>query len=192
MSEKQKEFIKNKVAKNGRHLVWIYAPAYTDGRKLDSNRVLEIVGMKLEKMTSPGKPEIEVKNPDFPAVRFRIGSSAQPLFAIKDESAIAVGYFKDSNDVALAYKNLGDCTSWYCSLPLRNGDLMREIFRRSGAHIYNDKGDVIYTGGGLLCVHTRTGGKRDISLRNGKIIEVELPANSTTLFDNDTGRIVLK
>jgi hypothetical protein len=94
--------------------------------------------------------------------------------------------------LAIASKNNGSWTSVFCSLPLQNENIMREIFKNAGCHIYEENGDAIHIGGGILVVHTLAGGQRNIKLLNGKEINTELKPKSTAIFDNETGEELLK
>ncbi len=49
----------------------------------------------------------------------------------------------------------------------------------AGAHLYGPPGDVIHAGGGILCVHTARGGERDLLLKNGRRLRVQLAPRST-------------
>lgn len=202
LSDDQRRFITDTIRKGGRTVVFIYAPGYTDGRTLDTGRMSDLVGMELQRADMSGRPSIVVNSASewtpksgllsTISTRFGIGAPVRPLFAVTDSSAKAVGHYEGTDQVALARKDLGDCTVWYCGLMLRNANLMREIFRSAGAHIYNEANDVTFAGSGLLVVHTKDGGRRMLALRNGSSLEVDLPEGSTTFFDIETGRKILE
>lgn len=61
-----------------------------------------------------------------------------------------------------------------------------------GKYRYNEQGDVIYSGNGILTVHTKEYGNRRITLRNGKQVVLTLAPRSTVLLDNQTGEILLQ
>jgi hypothetical protein len=191
LTDDQRSFIRDHVARDGRHLVWMYAPGYTDGQELNSEFVSEVVGMKLLKVTRLFAPKINTAYADLPALQYGLDTPVDPLFVIADESVVKIGNVENTDLPALAYKNLDASTSWFSSVPITHPDLWRYIFRKSGAHIYDDDGDVIHCGGGILCVHTKAGGKRKISLPSAETIEAELPPRSTTLFDVESGKILL-
>jgi len=191
LTPEQKKFIREHVARDGRHLVWLYAPGYTDGQTLNSQYISEVVGMKVRKAVWSSTPDVTVEYADAPRLQYGMETPVDPFFVIADESAVEIGNMGNADLVALAYRNLEASTSWFSSVPITHPDLWRYIFHKSGAHIYSDEGDVIHCGGGILCLHTKAGGKRKISLPNGKIIETELLPRSTTLFDVQTGTTLL-
>ncbi|MEN6372961.1 MAG: hypothetical protein ABFD64_13215 [Armatimonadota bacterium] len=201
LDEAKRNFIKNKVEKDGRTVVFLYAPGYTDGKTLDISRISALTGIKIKEIELSGAPKIVVddKSKWLPkcglyssiSTQFGLKEHLYPLFSIEDKGAQAVGYYKGTDYVALARKKLPHCTVWYSGLLLRDPDLMREIFRSGGAHIYDECNDVIFAGGGLLVVHTKNGGKRKLMLPNRKSFETKLQSPSTTYFDINTGEIVL-
>ena len=67
----------------------------------------------------------------------------------------------------------------------------RPILKQTATHLYTDHDDIIHTGGGLLLLHTKTGGPRLIRLRNGKTIQTTLPPNHSLLLNAETGEKLL-
>ena len=191
LAEAQRRYVAQQVARGGRHLIWLYVPGYCDGRRLSADYVSQTVGIVVEKTGLAGPPKIEVRTNGLPAVDFQIDRPVQPLLAVKDDAAASLGHYAGTRQVAFARKTLADGTAWFCGLPLRNPGLIREVFRQAGAHIYDEKDDVVYCGSGILCVHTETGGHRSLLLRNGKRMEVDLPPRSTTVLDSETGELLL-
>ena len=61
MKAEQKKFIKEKVAKNGRTIIWNYMPGITDGTVYNINFVSQNVEMKLENFNCVEKPKVEIK-----------------------------------------------------------------------------------------------------------------------------------
>ena len=74
---------------------------------------------------------------------------------------------------------------------LRQAALMRAIFRSAAVHIYDDQPDVLYSGGGILTVHTKEGGPRSLRLLDGKEVRLDLKPRSTVLLDNETGQVLI-
>ena len=187
LTAEQKKFIRENVARDGRHLVWMYAPGYTDGQKLSMEYVTEVIGMKLRRLSRSIPPQVNVEHANAPRLQYGMQTPVEPYFIIADESVQGIGNLENTGLVALAAKKFDASTSWFSSIPISHPELWRYIFQQSGAHIYSGNDDVIHCGGGILAVHTKAGGKRRISLPNGKTIETELLPRSTTLFDLDTG-----
>jgi hypothetical protein len=117
--------------------------------------------------------------------------SVNPFFTVTDKHAETLGLLEGTTKVAFARKTLPDFTSWFIALPPDDIDLWRNILRRTGAHIYVDNGDVIYSGNGILTLHTDHGGEREVKLRNGIVKKIYLKPYSTTLLDSNSGEILL-
>ena len=77
-------------------------------------------------------------------------------------------------------------------LPSTEPAVWRNIFRKAGANIYDEDGDIFYTGHNILSVHTVAGGEKNIHLKNGKSIHLRLSPISTTLMNPETGEVILK
>ena len=183
LSRAQRQVLRERAAAGARHLVWAYAPGYSDGERLCRRSMEELTGMSLERLEMPVPP----RAPGLSAPGCRVA----PLFAARDGHAETVSVFDGTGAPAVARKELPGHTAWFCSLPPVEPDLLRAIFRASGAHIYSDAGDVIFCGQGLLCAHTLAGGSRVITLRSGREVAAELEPRSTTFFDAETGARVL-
>ena len=193
MDEKTRRFIKEKVAANGRHIVWCYAPDAVSEAGADAEKITGITGITVERSDcanplaleiGPEKRVFDIKkrfSARYPLKRF------EPVFEVQDDGAEVIGRYAKTDAVALAKKAMPGWTSWYFGVPLFDADTLRAVFRESGAHIYGDGGDTFLVGSGLILVHTLTGGERCITLRNGKCINITLQPRSSVFLDAETG-----
>jgi predicted secreted protein len=110
------------------------------------------------------------------------------LVSITDKNAQSLGKLTGTENIVLARKNNPNFTSWYSTLPLHGPELMQKVLQEAGAHVYSSETtDVLFSGSGLLWIHTAEGGRRTIRLKNGEKMEITLPPKSTTLYNNQTG-----
>jgi hypothetical protein len=114
-----------------------------------------------------------------------------PLFSANESASETISSWAETGIAAVSRKECGSHTSWFCSLPPVGPGLLRRIFRESGAHIYDDHGDVLFGGGGMLCVHTLNGGPRNLVLLSGREVELHLPPRSTSILDAADGRFLI-
>lgn len=198
LSDDTIKFIRNAVMTPGRTIVWVYAPGYTDGTRLSVNRISAVVGIHIDYSTVNLPPQLLLREnslcPGFPETRINTiiqDAWTEPTFQVVDEQAEPLGYYGGSREVALARKTIENVDVWYCALPLRNASVMREIFRQGGCHIYNEKNDAMHASSKVFWIHTETGGRREIRLRNGQVITLNLPPWSTSIFDAETGTPLL-
>ena len=182
----QRNLIRTRVAQDGRHLFWSCAPGLIDGATLDAEGISGLIGIAVVSVkTSPAR--VVVRAAGAPACTFGFERAIEPLFAAHDAGATVLGKLQASEHAGLARKRLAGHTAWFSSVPLRDPNLLRYLLREAGVHIYNDQGDVVYVGNGMLLVHSASGGPRTLTLRNGQRIEAQLPAACTWVFDSETG-----
>jgi hypothetical protein len=181
----QKAFIRDRVACSARHLIFVYAPGYSDGSRLDAEHVSEVVGFGVEPAEAdPSRGAWRA------AGLFPLPAPLSPVFVVRDPAAEVIERFDGSCLPAVSRRRFADHDSWFCASPPTAPELLRSLFRESGAHIYGDAGDVVVAGWGLLLVHAVEPGSRSLLLRSGRRVEVPLAARSTTLLDDSTGAVV--
>jgi hypothetical protein len=78
------------------------------------------------------------------------------------------------------------------ALPSYDANLGKEVMRQTPAHRYTDGEDVVYAGGGLLVIVSSEGGKRQVTLRDGKTFVLEMGEGvSTRVLDSRSGEVLL-
>lgn len=188
----ERRFLQNKVAQQGRHLIWLAAPGFSDGQHLSESGVSATVGMQLVRVdTLPGhRPSILLDSIAGDSIVERGWGNIAPLWAVSDSQAIAYGHFRQGSSVALARKNFPNYTTWYASIPLIKAESWRFLLRETGAHGYTEQREIVYGGSGFLVLHTKSGGPTPLRLRNGQRLIVPLPQGpATVLLDAETGQI---
>jgi hypothetical protein len=58
MTDEQRRFVRDNVAQNGRHLIWNYAPAYTDGTRNNVELMRDATQLQIEKVGVEGQAQI--------------------------------------------------------------------------------------------------------------------------------------
>jgi hypothetical protein len=189
MTEKQREFIKNKVAGDGRTLIWNYLPGYTDGQKNRFKFVNEITGFEILPFADKEKPVVQIENT---TNEYKFEEAVNPMVVISDRNAEILAHLKNTNQTIVARKTFKNYVSVYSSLPLHNTDFFRKLLKDAGCHVYNENNDYTYANSGLIMIHTKEGGQRSILLRNGKEISLNILPFSTLLIDAESGNVLLK
>jgi hypothetical protein len=192
INESQKDYIKKTVASNDRVLLWNYMPGYLDGETSNIDYVSGLTGVKVERFDLSEAPKVKINCDEYPEELIEIKEKVTPLLQIVDKEAKTIGIYEGNNKAALVEKQLKSSSVIFSTIPLRNARVLKHIFKKAGVHIYSEEEDVILCGGGVLTVHTLEGGKRNIKLKSGKIVEIKLPSKSTTLFDSETGEVLIK
>jgi hypothetical protein len=195
--------LKALVDNNDRHIVWFYAPGYTDGKTLDVNRISQATGINITfgpdafpfPRVLPDSTIISGAKPYALKTYWgRPDTTLKPMFIPQDPSASIYARFSHDRSPALVKKSFDNHTSWYASFPVTDAATMRQIFKEAGAHLYTETtGDVIYAGNGLVLYHTKRGGEHKITFKNGQTVVLNLPETHATthLFDARTGSLLL-
>jgi len=68
---------------------------------------------------------------------------------------------------------------------------MKQLLQDTKAHIFSTDDVIVYSGSGLMSVHTKHGGIKNITLKNGKLVQLNMDENSTFILDNETGEVIL-
>ena len=189
----QQRYLREHVTAGGRTVVWYYAPGYSDGTTLSADHCTALTGFSVVPESTATAPEIMLTMPGDSARTYMAGKGAvSPLFAVDDPAAEVFGQYRASGHGAVARKVFHDHQAWYIAVPHTGEEPLRSILRSSGAHVYCQKGEIVYAGDGLLLIHTKSGGKHQITLRSGQIVTFDLPPGVHTLvLDPATGQPLL-
>jgi hypothetical protein len=189
LTTEQRTFIRDRVARDGRTLIWNYLPGYTDGTRNGLDLVQTLTGFHLSPLQAERAATVRLEDG---SAEYTFEGPVSPMAQIDETGATVLARLKDSGLPAVVRKNFNDHVGVYASLPLHDSNFFRRIFREAGCHVYNGANDFTYVNSGLLMVHSKEGGHRELVLRNGQRITLNLPPFSTWLFNADTGEQLLK
>jgi len=204
----RRKALAGELRRDGRTALWIYAPGYLrDGASLENME--DLTGMRFGLGEQPWGPLVHVTDFDHAITRglsqdvvWGTNAKLAPLFYVDDPEAKVLGevvYSQGNCRPGFAVKALPGWTSIYSAAPNLPADVLRNIARHAGVHVYSDAGDVLYANRSLLGVHTLSGGKRVFRLpeRAGSVedafrkltiakgvsaFEVDLEPRSTGLY----------
>ncbi len=187
LSPEQRRFIQDSVARNGRTLIWNYGAGYSDGEQAGKGLIEQLTGINLqvEKMTI--KPvwvmqSDTVENPEL----------LNPLLVVVDQNIEPLAFLKQSNLVVLARKTYPNHKVVLAGVPLQRSTVFRNLLQVAGCQMWTDAYDSLCASNDYLLLHTGSGGKRRLCMKDGKTVELELPKNATRLLDVRTGEEVMK
>ncbi len=177
ISREKQAFLRSKVQRSGRTLLWIYAPNYIQKDRFSVEAISDITGIKLVRRVEEGSA-VTVRAEGIFA---RIGAAMQygftpglktgeqrdqtfdmrsnslletaPLFEVRDEAARTCGVYDSNGASALALKKFETHTSIYSAVGNLPAPLYREIVRSAGVHIYYEGRDPVYINNRLLGIH---------------------------------------
>ncbi len=187
LDDKQRETIASRVATAGRHVVFTGYVGWSNGREIgghlatSANGILtsgrEFAAPVSTLMLDDAAEEQKLEPPKF-----------VPVYNVPDSHV--AGRWSDGSTSA-AWREDGSVTWWSFGISPTSPGILRALGRRAGCHVINDHDDATAHGDGLLMVHTLDGGARTLRLPNGKVLSVVLPPRSTTIFDAQTGSVLL-
>jgi hypothetical protein len=194
--------------RDGRAALWIYAPGYLkDAPALENME--ELTGIRFGLGEQPWGPLVHVTDFEHPLTEglsqdLFWGTNAKlgPLFYVDDPAARTLGevvYSQGNCRPGFAVKEFPGWRSVYSAAPNIPANVLRNIARWAGVHIYSDAGDVLHASRSFLGVHTLSGGRRTFNLpakaaavddvfgkktiaKNVSAFEVMLNPHSTELY----------
>ncbi len=178
LTDKDRTIIKEKVLNRNHTVLWMYAPGYVTDKELSPEAISEITGIKLAVKDTSGEFAATLSNPNHaitkgldPKLSWKTSAGPfGPLFYSIDPDAQTLAVLtggaggEESGKPELAIKEMAGWRSIWCGVPEIPAVLLRQIARKGGVHIYTDSDDVVYANNFMVSVHTRTAGKRTISL----------------------------
>ena len=88
------------------------------------------------------------------------------------------------------YSKRKEYSIFYAPHYVTDPDYFRKIFKRAGAHIYTEGGEVVATGNGMVMIHEKGVKTTKLNLPSG-IVKIKNPECATYVFDVKTGEKVL-
>lgn len=185
ITEEQRTAIDKQLKKNGKTLVWVFAPGLSDGNKNDVAHISDLTGINLalkEEQCRMNVTLTESKNTlltGLAGISYGVSNEeVGPYIYVNDKNAEALGYLYDTDEdrrqVGLAVKKTGDYTSIYSSAPNLPNLLLQNILKEAGVHIYSDnRDDIICANEHYVGIHSAFAGKRVITLpKNHSVYDV--------------------
>lgn len=173
LNDTQKAYIKSSLY--NKTVVWMYAPGFCDEKKLSSDFITDLTGMKICTIQSEDgyivsdvDELVELKPERF-----------DPMFCICDENATSIGYYKNSKKCAAARKD----NTWYFTAPVIPRSVAEQIIDVSGAHRYINTDDALFAGNGMVVLNTVNGGEKEVQFPCGTKVKYNIEPMTTAVFD---------
>ncbi len=193
MNEEERNIIKAKLRKNNATALFMYGCGIVDfeaKNKFSIENCEKITGIKMamNKAIFRGKFKVEPESHeitknlkkgeiygDFKRKMWSNISSKMsyikdsevylcPLIYTDDEDSKVLAYFADCKKPALTLKEQDGYTSIYCGSKYLSCDVIKEIARFAGCHIYSETEDVLYANRSYITIHAAEGGEKTINL----------------------------
>ncbi|HEY3418708.1 MAG TPA: hypothetical protein VGM23_17675, partial [Armatimonadota bacterium] len=175
MTPERQALLQQAMRRDGKTALWMIAPGFchqTEGLSLASME--RLTGFHFAKYDAAWEAWTTISDFDHPITRglahdLTYGSNVRlgPSFYVDDPEATILGkrlLFQGRHEPALAVKEFGNYRSIYSASPLLPADLLRNIARYAGCHVFTEENDVIMSGRGLITYHTAAPGSRTLKL----------------------------
>lgn len=167
-----REAINKYIKKDGQYAVWIYLPGISDGYSSNAENIKALTGFEVVLETRQAWLQVEIAGGDNALtsginglIYGNANTSCCPVTYINDADATILGYMKDNGKPGLGVKKFNDWTSVYSSAVNLDVDLLRNLCKAAGVHIYSESNnDVIYSNANYVALHSAVGGKKTIKL----------------------------
>jgi hypothetical protein len=199
LTDAQRQMLRDVACRNGKTVLWLYAPGIVGDHGLSVDGVGELVGMKLAVQEMTGQYRLRLVSGTHAYTQgvipkeYLAEDEIGPLLYVADPGVTELGRAWHNNikttKPAFAVKKMPDWTSVYCSVPALPTAVIRNIARAAGAHIYVDNDDFLAANNWLLTVCAASDGSRTIRLpKSATVVDAltgETTAKSTSQFEID-------
>jgi len=179
------------LARDGRTLLWTYAPGLVQDGKWDIECVNRLTGMRL-RLHDTARTSLLVETwLTGSRLVYGVDQAVGPIpAAADDEDARVVGYktgaahasTESGSDPGLLIKDLDGWRSVWSAAPGLPSSLLQHFARLAGVHLYIERGDPIYAGNGWLGIHACLDGN----------LEIRLPQEAAEVTEQRTGKVIAR
>lgn len=192
LSEEERKVIHEKLKKNHAVALWVYASGCIDfnaEKRLCAENVSKCTNINVKMLLEKHHTKYHVKKGGcgiFDRLNERkiygvndrpyasnvlivvkdIMTFAAPLFYADDEDAETVATFLTNRLPAISVKECDGFLSVLCGSKILNADIVREIARFAGCHIWFESDDVLYVSDNYLCLHASSDGEKKLFFKN--------------------------
>ncbi len=173
----------------GKTLLWTFASACLSDEKFDVSLGEELVGMRLGHEMKRRVIRVDMNETGSELTRggaalgFGTDIAVGPTFFADDEQAEVLGRLRDGGEAGFALRRHANWNALYLSMLNFGPQLLRNLARFSGAHVWCESNDVLYANQSLLCFHSASAGEKTIRLprefRVSDLLHPEQPAQNT-------------
>jgi hypothetical protein len=205
LTEAQRQKVREKLLVEGKTVLWLYAPGYIRNGGASVENIADLTGSQVRQHDSHDLMLVQTDS-DLPGpIRHSVLMGRHyfvcPSFSVVDPAAETWGYQFNTGLVGLAHKTVNGAHSVYCSAGPLDPDVVRDIARFAGAHVYLDSSDASYFSRSFIGLHTRKPGVRSLQMPSAEplydllqaqaypaaaVHELPLPGNSTGLYFRGT------
>jgi hypothetical protein len=169
LTDAQRQAVKERLAKEGAHALWMYAPGVLKpGEKVDHMGITEMTGIEVERINHPWTVHWE-STPEFGNRIRRAYLTTGLNFRPKGSYDTVVA--KSGKYPSVVGKNNGNRVDYFAAALVPQEHALQEMLRRAGVRIYQQGTDCISAGNDFLVLHASTGGMKRLLIPDGHYVE---------------------
>ena len=204
VGKNERRSIDQLIKKDGKVVVWQWAPGLISDEGVSIDNMQQITGMKIDYEKKEGHTHIDIINYQHPITKdlpvghcfgpelsrwhmmlFKESGFIEddptfvscPLFYCPDTEATILGRLNPSDKPGFCIREFNSWTSIYIAIPYISKQVLRNIARFAGVHIYTDGEDLVYANRHFLSISPRLSGRR--------IIKLSKPMTVTDLWNGE-------
>jgi hypothetical protein len=175
LNQERLDILRQRVCRAGRVVLWGPGTGITDGKTLSAEWAGRVTGMPMSLLEESYARRVVLTRFDHPITARLRGSVAYgdstpygPILLPECDPSVneqgIVLTTRGVNRPGLAIRDMGDWTSVFTAAVPVPAELIREMARHGGAHVYSEDNDVIFASRHFLAVHSVRPGRRTIRL----------------------------
>lgn len=171
IDKKDRKSLFEVINKHKASILWYYAPGFICDNTISTENITELTGIKIQKAKKRENAlMLSIDKQSYLPTKHRFGSNTmpEPLFAINPEQdkIIPLATFRDSKEITMAKKNHNGVDSFlYTGLSL-DESIIRRLAKKSGVHIYCDRGEVVRATKDFISIHAVRDGVKKLTFPN--------------------------
>ncbi len=171
MSQKIRDVLERKIKVGNKTVLFIYAPDYVHDDGVSTKYISDMTGMNIISLAKK-ETTIDVDFNDRGEVSDSYGFSMEQktMFYVEDDAEVW-GRYRNSKKAALACKKIDDFNSIYSGAGNIPGNVLKNIARFAGVHIYGTGNDAIFVSEKLIGVYPEKDGEIEIVLNDTQVLE---------------------
>lgn len=188
INDEERKAIKEKLKKDGAVAVWVYAAGYANPdaeKKMDIANITDLTGFEVGIKDYVVSPKFKINGEEHEITKrldkgqiygynyrykqnnmfysgFDNTQLLYPAFYSTDKNAKDLAYFLQEKIPAVSIKEMDGWTSLFYGARNMRNDIVRELARFAGCHIFCESDDIIYASRNYVTIHAASTGEKTL------------------------------
>ncbi|MEN6478549.1 MAG: beta-galactosidase [Anaerolineales bacterium] len=185
LSAEERAALERRFRREHATVLWLYAPGFQSDTSASVENMRALTGLRLERLDVYGELDVTITSDAHPLTRGLLGrrygtgvdreqylrppktqylpdTRVAPQFAVADPEATVLGVSPLTGRPALALCERDGWRSVYSLAPAMSAELLRNLARWAGVHLYVDNGDMVWANDHFLALYAQSDGERTV------------------------------